>query len=229
MAEFKEREKAIALRKEKQMSYGQIKKILKVSKSTLSYWLRNYPLSEKRIKELQRKGWEKSETSRERFRITMRKKKEERLKKFYKEQRKIIFPFNKREFFLAGLFLYWGEGSKTHPGELSISNTNPSIIKFFISWLTNSLNVPKEKLRVQLHLYRDMNIRKEIQFWSKILNLPLSQFNKPYIKKSSTNRINHKGGFGHGTCNVTIGNTRLAERIHMSIKAIADKYYKKGT
>jgi hypothetical protein len=194
MAEFKEREKAIALRKEKQMSYGQIKKILKVSKSTLSYWLRNYPLSEKRIKELQRKGWEKSETSRERFRITMRKKKEERLKKFYKEQRKIIFPFNKREFFLAGLFLYWGEGSKTHPGELSISNTNPSIIKFFISWLTNSLNVPKEKLRVQLHLYRDMNIRKEIQFWSKILNLPLSQFNKPYIKKSSTNRINHKGG-----------------------------------
>ncbi len=54
MAKFKEREKTIALRKEKQISYSQIKKILKVSKSTLGLWLRNYSLSEERIKELQK-------------------------------------------------------------------------------------------------------------------------------------------------------------------------------
>jgi len=68
MAKFREREKAIALRKERQMSYSQIKKILKVSKSTLSLWLRNYPLPEEKIKELQKKGWERSEAAIERFR-----------------------------------------------------------------------------------------------------------------------------------------------------------------
>jgi len=219
MARFKDREKAITLRKQG-MSYSQIKKILKVSKGTLSRWLRNYPLSKKRIREL--RDW--NEQRIEKYRKTMRRKREERLKQFYKEQKKSLFPFNARDLFLAGLFLYWGEGTKSQPTMLSVSNTDPSVIKFFITWLTKSLKLPKEKLKVHLHLYKDMEIEKEISFWSDILNIPKKQFNKPYIKKSSSKRINHKGGFGHGTCNVTIGNARLAERIHMSIKAIADKY-----
>jgi len=83
-------------------SYSQIKKILKVSKSTLSLWLRNYPLSKQIIREL--RDW--NEQRIEKFRNTMRKKREERLKEVYKSQKKIISPLNKREFFLAGLFLY---------------------------------------------------------------------------------------------------------------------------
>lgn len=223
MARFRDREKAIALRKQ-EMSYSQIKKILKVSKSTLSYWLRDYPLSEKRIKEL--RDWNQQRI--ERCRETKRKKKEKRLGSFYKLQKRFIFPLNKREFYLAGLFLYWGEGSKRQQAMLSISNTDPSVIKFFIVWLTKVLKVPKEKLKIQLHLYQDMNIKKEIQFWSTTLNIPHKQFTNPYIKESSSKRINHKGGFGHGTCNVRTGDARLSEKTLMGIKAIADKYYKMG-
>jgi len=219
MAKFKKREKAIALRKEKQMSYSQLKKILKVSKSTLSLWLRNYPLPEEKIKELQ-----KSEAVIERIRNTKRQKREERLKQFYEEQRKLIFPLTGREYFLAGLFLYWGEGSKRQPTMLSISNTDPSIIKFFIIWLTKSLKIPKKKLRVQLHLYKDMDIKDKINFWSKKLKIPLSQFAKPYIKKTLSTRINHKGGFGQGTCNLRVGNARLSEKILMALEAISNKY-----
>lgn len=224
MARFKDREKAINLRKQG-MSYSQIKKILKVSKGTLSLWLRDYPLSKQRIREL--RDW--NEQRIEKCRETKRKKKEERLKNFYQQQKKFIFPLNKREFYLAGLFLYWGEGSKSAPTALSISNTDPSVIKFFIAWLIKSLKVPQEKLGVQLHLYNDMNIDKEIEYWSKTLKIPIKQFTRPYIKKTSSKRINHKGSFGHGTCNARIGGARLAERAHMSIKAIADKYYKMRT
>ena len=219
MARFKDREKSLVLRKQGK-SYSQIKKILGVSKSTLSLWLRNYPLSKQRIREL--RDW--NEQRIERFRETMRRKREERLKRFYKEQKKLIFPFTKREIFLAGLFLYWGEGTKTQSATLSVSNTDPSVIKFFINWLNRSLEVSKEKMRVQLHLYRDMNIQKEIQFWSKLLNISHDQFIKPYIKTSSSDRINHKGGFGHGTCNLSIGNARLSERVLVAIKTISDKY-----
>ena len=207
------------------MSYSQIKKILKVSKSTLSLWLRNYPLSKQRIREL--RDW--NEQRIERCRETKRKKKEERLNQFYKEQKKLLFPFNKREFFLAGLFLYLGEGKKSDLFELSLSNTDPSIIKFFIAWLLKSLLVPKEKIKIHLHLYNDMDIKKEVEFWSKTLDIPLNQSTKPYIKKTSSSRINHKGGFGHGTCNAKVGDARLTEKVHMAMKAITDKYNKMGT
>jgi len=158
----------------------------------------------------------------------MRQKKEKRLKEIYKTQKKLIFPFNKREFFLAGLFLYWGEGSKGRFTELSMSNTDPSIIEFFINWLTKSLKLPKEKLKVQLHLYKNMDIEKEMKFWLRTLDIPLNQFTKPYIKKTYSTRINHKGGFGHGTCRVRIGGGELAEKIHMAIKALAGNYNKMG-
>jgi len=219
MARFKDRKKAISLRKQG-MSYSQIKKKLKVSKSTLSLWLRDYPLSEQRIKEL--RDW--NEQRIEKCRETKRKKKEKRLKSFYQQQKGFIFPINKRELYLAGLFLYWGEGKKSDPTKLSISNTDPSVIRFSITWLTKSLKVPREKLKVHLHLYKDMDVKKEIRFWSKILGIPKKQFNKPYIKKTFRKAINHKGEFGHGTGNVTFGNARISEKILMAIKAISDKY-----
>ena len=43
------REQAVSLRIGKEMSYGGIRKRLGVPKSTLSYWLREYPLSEEKI------------------------------------------------------------------------------------------------------------------------------------------------------------------------------------
>ena len=63
-----------------------------------------------------------------------------------------------------------------------------------------------------------------MKFWSKMLKIPLSQFIRPYIKKTSSERINHKGSFGHGTCNVGINSVPLAERVFMSIKAISSKH-----
>ena len=225
MARLKDREKALALRKQG-MSYSQIKKILGVSKSTLSYWLRDYPLSEQRIKELQKLGLRvrRSEQAIEKFRETMRQKREKRLEETYKIQKKKILPLSKRELFLAGLFLYWGEGTKCRMDTLSIANSDPSVIKFFIYWLTKTLSVSKSKIRIQLHLYSNMDINKEIKYWSETLKIPTEQFIRPYIKESSSKRINHKGGFGHGTCKASIASVPLAEKVLMGIKAISNKY-----
>jgi len=225
MARFKDHEKAIILRKQG-MSYSQIKKVLKVSKSTLSTWLKDYPLPEERVRQL--RDW--SEQRIERCRETKRRKKEKRLEGFYQEQKKLILPLNKRELYLAGLFLYWGEGSKSRMNSiLSVSNTDPAVIKFFISWLTKGLFVPKKKIKILLHLYKDMDVKEEIKFWSKTLNIPFDQFTRSYVKKTSSIRINHKGEFGHGTCNIRIGNARLSEKILMALKAISDKYNKMRT
>lgn len=221
MARFVDHEKALALRKQG-MSYSQIKAILKISKGTLSHWLGKFPLSKERIRELRDGGGVRIE----RFRETMRLKKAKRLNEFYVEQKKLVLPLSRRDVFIGGLFLYWGEGTKSHPADLTVTNTDPAMLKFFIKWLKICFAVPKTSLKIQLHLYNDMDIKKEINFWSKTLNISTQQFIKPYIKESFLKDINHKGGFGHGTCSVRIGNARLSEKVLMAIKVITDKYLK---
>lgn len=206
--------RALELRK-KHKSYSQIKQELHVSKSTLSIWLKNYPLSNRYIKAL-----------RDNSHITMRKKRDLRNKKYYSEERSKWLPFTDREIFLAGLFLYWGEGNKSQRSTVSINNTDPLVIKYALYWMIKGLNVPKRKIQVFLHLYSDMNIDEEVNYWSKELKIDKMQFCRPYIKKSKRNNLDHKG-FGHGTCGIRVNDTVLKERILMATKAIADYYDEK--
>ncbi len=218
MARLKDRQRALELRKEGK-SYSQIKSIIGASKSTLNYWLKDFPLSEARIREL--RDWNQQRI--ERYRQTRAKTKEDRLSKTYSEQKKRIFPLSKRDILIAGLFLYWGEGSKTRILELQVANTDPAVPKFFVYWVTKFLRLDKQKIRVHLHLYSDMDIEKEKNFWSKALEIPISQFIKPYIKKNSSEFIN-RGTFGHGTCTIKVANARVSEEVMMGLKAIRDHF-----
>ena len=215
---MKKRLRAIELRLQGK-SYSQIKRVLRVGKSTLSLWLRRYPLSEERLRELR----DFNEQRIERFRNTMRAKREKRCQEVYLREKKDLLPLTGKELFVAGLFLYWGEGGKTSRFGTSLSNTDPRVVKFFLYWLTNILKVPREKVVVRLHLYADMNERIEMDFWSSKLGLPLTQFKKPYIKKTTLRGLTYKT-FGHGTCNLIVGGRDLTERVLMGIKVIADKY-----
>jgi hypothetical protein len=190
------KEEAISMRM-KGFSYSDIKNKIGVSKSTLSLWLRDFPLDETRIKELRDNNPKRIE----RYRNTMRQKKENRLSEFYKKAEDEVGLFSKRDLLVGGIFLYMGEGSKTTKGTTAVTNTNPKILKLFIKWL-NLHNVKKEKIKVQLHLYSDMDPKKQVAFWSKELAIPITQFRKPHIKKSTTDKISYKGQFGQGTCTV---------------------------
>lgn len=217
MARLRDREEAIELRKAG-YSYSQIKKNLEVSKSTLSLWLRDYPLPEERLRELR----DHSDQRIERFRTTMRRKREERLKKTYDEQLKLILPLNERDLLIAGFFLYWGEGTKHSMNTLVLANTDPAMIRLYVRWLTISLKVPKERIKVKLQLYGDMDREKEFAYWSNVTGVSLSQFRVPQIKVAYSTRINYKGRFGHGTCDIEVNSVVMGERVFMSLKAIRD-------
>ena len=218
MAKPQKRKKAIQLRKQGK-SYSEIKSVLGVAKSTLSAWLKEYPLSIEKIREL--RDWNKKRI--EHYIATRRETRERLLKNIYEQEKRKIFPLSKRELVLAGLFLYWGEGGKTKIASLSISNTDPAVIKFFISWF-RELGIPKEKLSIKLHLYKDMKANKEMHFWSSLLKIPAQQFKRPYIKQSNRQALTYKKGFGHGTCNVLLNNAKLSKRVLMSLRAMRDHY-----
>jgi hypothetical protein len=220
MTKFKERAKAIELRKEGK-SYSEIKKLMRVSKSSLSLWLRNKPLTEEQVKKIAGN----KERAIERFRETMRLKRENRLLKYYEKQRKIWLPLSERELFFAGLFLYWGEGNKASRHTISISNTDPKVLVFSLCWMTTALKIPKKSIKVLLQLYTDMDVGKTTAYWSRLLRIPRSQFNKPYIKNSTRSSIDQKG-FGYGTCTLMAQSTVIKENLMMATKGIADFYSK---
>lgn len=222
MAKLLERRKAIELRRQGK-SYSEIKQALSVSKSSLSLWLRNIPLNEKQLSRIK----DKKEKAIERFRESMRLKREKRLKNYYEAQKTKWLPISKKEEFIAGLFLYWGEGNKSSRNSISINNTDPAVIKFSLYWLTRCLGVPKEKIKVQLHLYSDMDIEEGLNFWSKELALKKYQFSKPYIKKTNKIDIDQKG-FGYGTCGIMVHDTVLKENILMAMKAFSDCFGEKA-
>ncbi len=216
MARLQDREKAIELRKQ-QLSYSQIKERLGVSKSTLSVWLKDLPLSREQINNLRAN----SEKRIEKFRQTMRVKRDERLSRVYSVQKDSLLPLSKKEVYIAGLFLYLGEGSKTR-NQTCLSNTNPKTIHFFLYWLTKICDIPQKKIKIRLHLYSDMDQENEITYWMNFLNLPKKHFLVPYIKQGNQERINYHGGFGHGTCNLIASGVPLFEKIMMGIKVIHD-------
>lgn len=216
MINFLLKRQALTLRNQGK-SYSQIKHELGVSKSTLSGWLKKYPLSKEQIRLLR----DVNEIRIERFRHTMQLKKEKRLVHHYEEVKKEIIPFSKKELFLAGIFLYWGEGGKTEQSLVTISNTDPRVLQFALLWMQEALDIPKEKVRVLLHLYKDMDVQESIKYWSNILHIPIAQFTKPYIKKTNRTGLDEKG-YGHGTCNLRVNDVYLKSKILMAIKSIAD-------
>lgn len=186
MTRLMDKEKAMRLRK-RGKSYSQIAKNIQVSKGTLSSWLKNLPLTKDRMKML--RDWNPQRI--ERYRATRQRKKKERLEKLYSKEKSGLLPLSARDILIAGLFLYLGEGTKTTVAQLSLSNTNPAVIKFFIKWLIKTLKVPHEKIKIRLQLYRDMDVNEEINFWSKKLLISKNQFRNPYIKKTDSKKINY--------------------------------------
>lgn len=215
MARIKDKSKAIELRK-KGMSYSQIKAELGISKSTLSDWLNSMPLSEKRIKEL----GSLNPMRIERYRNTMRNKRESRWAEVYKKVAKDIGKLSKRELYIAGLFLYWGEGGKTERFSLSFSNTDPDMMIFMVKWIEKCLGIKKTEIHIKIHLYKDMNIDEYESFWAKKLGLSRKMFEKPYIKESKLSDLSYKNGFGKGTCNIRIYNRDKTEYVMQGLKYI---------
>jgi hypothetical protein len=220
MTKLLEKRMVVELRR-KGKSYSEIKKIINVSKSSLSLWLKDVVLTNEQIAGLKMK----KVRAVERYKSSMRKRRKEKLKSYYENQIKKWVPLSQREKFIAGLFLYWGEGNKVSRNAISISNTDPSVIRFSLYWLEKCLHFSEKEIYITLHLYSDMDIEKETEFWSKTLGINENRFTRPYIKKSLRKDIDQKG-FGHGTCNISAYKTVIKENILMAIKAISDNFAK---
>ncbi len=219
MAKRLDKEKALELRS-LGWSYSQIKKEIGVSKGALSDWLCDFPLTRERIKELR----DNSQIRIEKSRQTKALKRKDKLESIYSKANNDIGSMSDREIRLCGLFLYWAEGTKAARGVVTLSNTDPGMLKFFLRFLI-AKGVLKSRIYIRLQLYKDMEERKEMEFWSAELGIQESNFKKSYIKKSNLIDLTYKNGFGHGTCSIIVYDMNLYDEIMMSIKCLRNGIY----
>jgi transcriptional regulator with XRE-family HTH domain len=59
-----------------------------------------------------------------------------------------IGDLSEREFLVAGLALYAGEGAKTD-GEVRFTNTDPSLVAFHCAWIRHFFDVDESRLRLR--------------------------------------------------------------------------------
>lgn len=96
---------------------------------------------------------------------------------------KIKLTPKEQELQQAALMLYWAEGSKRSPYSVDLANSDEKMEILFLKALRNIYNINEAKLRVYLYCYANQNIKKLIDHWSKLLDIPESQFTKPYVRK----------------------------------------------
>lgn len=203
----KETDKHLARRLRRQgKSYSEIIKEVKVSKSTLSLWLRDIPLSEQQ--KLKLLGRAKSRYSgakaRQQARINLTKK----IIKDSKQQSKILL---KNKLFLSGLMLYWAEGTKRGEEMVVFSNSDPNMITLMMQWFREICQVKEEKFRIQIHIHSLLNQKEIKKYWEEITKIPQNQFHNLIIKPTSLRH--RKNILYNGTCCIRIYDKNLFRKI----------------
>jgi hypothetical protein len=142
---------------------------LGVSKSSVSLWVRDVA-----FEPLPRPA-----RGRRRAPNALQRRKQGEIDRLVAEGRERIGRLSEREFLVAGVALYAGEGSK-RDGAVKFANTNPRMVAFYCAWLRRFFEVDEARLRVRLYLHEGLDLAAATSFWSALTGIPPSQFQKPY-------------------------------------------------
>jgi transcriptional regulator with XRE-family HTH domain len=140
-----------------------------VSKSSVSLWVRDVEFEPR----------PPVARGRRRAPNALQRRKQAEIERLVEEDRSRIGRLSEREFLVAGVALYAGEGSK-RDGAVKFANTNPRMIAFYCAWLRRSFEIDEARLRVRLYLHERLDLAASVAFWSEVTGIPPSQFLKPY-------------------------------------------------
>jgi len=204
MAKFLQKIKAREMRA-KGESVKVIAKKVGVTKSTASLWVRDIILSVEQLERLNNRKIKAGELGRLKGSLMQKNRRLDLIKLRESEGVSQLKDLSDREFFVAGIALYWGEGSKKKR-EFYICNSDPQLINFMILWLKKFYNVGVERLKVvvginEIHRDRESVVKR---YWSDITGIPLSQFRKTSFKKTKISKVYVNFNEHFGTLGVNV-------------------------
>lgn len=166
-----------------------------------------------------------------RYKIARRNSKENNALRFKNKQASFSIKDNlskgENELFVAGVMLYWGEGSKWS-GEkiIDFANSDEVMIEIFLKFLRNICRVDEKKFRVYLYCYENQDCDKLMAHWSKFTNIPLRQFTKPYVRQDY--RLSKIDKMKHGLVHIRYYDKKLLDLMREWIKDFPLKFKNMG-
>lgn len=178
-------------------SYNVIAEKIKVSKSTLSAWLRHIPYTpNKTVTKSIRLGPAKSAA-------LSKQRKIERITLACQLATNELERITQRDLWMLGIGLYLGEGSKKFEN-VRLANSDPKIIKLMLAWFLITCRVPQKNISLRLFAYPDTNIKKAFYFWRKVTGLPSQAFLKTQIDRRTKKRNYKWSALPNGTLHVIV-------------------------
>jgi transcriptional regulator with XRE-family HTH domain len=124
-----------------------------------------------------------------------------------------------RDLFIAGLALYWAEGSKDKPwrrnGRVVLINGDPGVLHVFLAWL-DLIGVPESERTYRLNIHESADVEAQERWWADELGVPISSFCRATIKHHHPVTVRRNVGEDyHGCLVVSVARSRrIYDAIH---------------
>ena len=209
MAQIVKTKKTLAQEfRQKGHSISEIAKELGMRKTgSISKWCRDIFLTSDQIERLAEKQKSGSYKGRMKFLEGLRKTRVEETKRLKQEGFNEIGKLSKRDLLIAGIAMYWSEGYRYSGGEqVGFTNSDPRMILFMLKWFKEICGVSDDRfsLQVKINKIHKNRIIKIEKYWSKITNIPFSQFNKTVLIKTKSKKVYPNNNNYYGTLRITI-------------------------
>lgn len=196
-------------------SYNEIIRQCEVSKGTLSLWFRELSIpraAQQRLAQRVAAGSLRGLLARNRRQTKFA---NERRAQRQRVARREVGRLTRRDLWMMGAALYWGEGTKRGTGNMvALANSDPVIILCMMRFFREQCGVPDEKFRLAVHAYHGMDVDRIQRFWSRCTGIPLSQFHAPYLGVSQASRHRRSATrLPYGTAHIRIADTALFQRL----------------
>ncbi|HVZ11093.1 MAG TPA: hypothetical protein VG941_01590 [Candidatus Paceibacterota bacterium] len=199
MYNFKQR--AIDLRKSGK-TYSEIASLIpKVSKSTLSYWLRGVELSHFQKEKIAKSISVKLARARLKSLAVRKKKRQKYFINIENKNAHLLDILNKNPYAskLVLAALYLGEGSKTSRGALRLGNSDPGVVRLFLGLLKRCYTIEEPRFRCTVLCRADQNIKKLERFWANVTGISRRQFYKTRVDPRTIGKPSRKVDY-RGVC-----------------------------
>lgn len=212
-----EKKQAIEMRRSGK-SLKEIATTLKVSKGTVSVWVRDVELTEDQKTRLELKA---EIHGREAFRSCADRAAKNR--DMWRRDGELLVD---NLHAVAAALLYWGEGHKrNNRNSICFANSDVSMIHAFIFSLINGMSLDKKDVRLYLNIYTDVHSREEIiDYWLSELSIDATQLRS--ITENNTSRISsgkRKSLCEWGTARVCIHSTHMLHLLYGVIDAYSER------
>lgn len=213
-AKSEKRLEAERLRTEQGLSYSEIAEQVGVSKSTLSYWLKQITLTYEQEIRIQQHIEDNQSSFVAQAREINKKRFQEARNQAFQTGTEIAqqIPDDDRIHELALAMLYLGEGDKTG-NRIQIANTDPSVLRYFLWAMEKLYKIDRVEMSLRLNLIEIARPLESqmIDWWSSELTCMPTQFSKTQF--DSRSKSTNITGEYHGVCTITYNDTYLYERL----------------